>query len=72
MPNDREHTSGRLEFELPADKLDGLGQDGGAETEGSLDDTGLAADVTRDVDDRRLSFAERAHHPETLNCSGAQ
>jgi hypothetical protein len=42
--------SGRFELELLADKLDRLSQNGDAETEGALDDAGLAADVTRDVE----------------------
>ena len=63
---------GRFELELLADKLDRLGQDRGAETEGALDDAGLAADVTRDVEGRRLSLAERAHHLEALDrCVGS-
>jgi hypothetical protein len=56
------HLSGRFEFDLLAEQLDCLSQDGGAETEGALDDAGLASDVTRDIEGRCLSFAERVHH----------
>ena len=52
----------RPEFQPLADKLDSLGQDRGAETEGALDDAGLAADVTREIEGRCLTFAESAHY----------
>jgi hypothetical protein len=46
----------------PAKRV-GLGQDGDAKTESSLDDAGLSAYVTRDVEGRGLALAERARSP---------
>ena len=50
----------RRELEPFADKLDGLGQSRGTEAKRALDDAGLASNVTRDVEGRCLSLAERA------------
>ena len=49
--------SGCLELEPLADEPHGLRQGAGAETEGALHKTRLAADVARDVEDRRLTLA---------------
>ncbi len=70
-PNGSVNFSGRFEFDLLAEKLDCLSQDRSAETEGALDDAGLASDVTRDIEGRCLSFAERVHHFEAFDgCVG--
>jgi len=44
------------------DELDGLAQRAWAEAEGALDQARLASDVTCEVEDRCLTFAERTHH----------
>ena len=49
-PNGSVNLSGCFEFGLLAEKLDCLSQDRGAETEGALDDAGLASDVTGDIE----------------------
>ena len=59
--------SRRLEFEPFVDKLNRLGQSGGAEAKSALDEAGLTWDVTRDVEGRCLSLAERTHHLEALD-----
>src|SRR5208337_2679003 len=65
------HLSDRFEFDQLAEQFDCLSQNGGAETEGALDDAGLASDVTRDIEGRCLSFAERVHHFEAFDrCVG--
>jgi hypothetical protein len=59
--------SGRVKFEPLTDELHGSGQCGGAETEGALDEARLTANLAGDVEDRRLTFAERAHHLEAFD-----
>jgi hypothetical protein len=49
--------SGRLEFKLFTDGCDGLGERTGAYAEGASYDARLAADVLREVEDRRLTLA---------------
>ena len=48
------------------DQLDGFGQRGWAEAEGAFDQARLAKDVARQVEDRRLTLAERTHHLKAL------
>ena len=48
--------SGRFELQPLADELDRFGQERGTETEGALDDAGLAADVAREVEGQGLSL----------------
>src|SRR4051812_19913734 len=59
--------SDRFEFEPLPDDLHGFGQCIGTETEGVLDEAGLTANVADNVEDRRLVFAERAHHLEAFD-----
>lgn len=49
--------SGRLGFESLADDCDGLRERTGTDTECALDDARLAANVLREVEDRRLALA---------------
>jgi hypothetical protein len=59
--------SSRFEVEPLTDELHSFGQCRGAETEGALDETRLTANVTGNVEDRRLIFVERAHHLEAFD-----
>ena len=56
-----------LEVEAFADELDHFGQSGSAKTEGVLNDAGLAAYVTCDVEGCGLAFSQRAHHLEAFD-----
>jgi hypothetical protein len=58
--------SGRFGFKPLPEKLDRLGQSGGAEAEGALDDAGLAPDVAGRVEGCGLPLAESAHHLDPL------
>jgi hypothetical protein len=49
--------SSRLEFELFTDDCDGLRERTGPDAESAFDDARLAADVLREVEDRRLALA---------------
>jgi len=49
--------SSRFEFELFSDDCDGLRERTGADSESAFDDTRLAANVLRKVEDRRLALA---------------
>jgi hypothetical protein len=46
----------RLDFEPFTDDCDGLRERTGTETESAFDDARLAADVSREVEDRRLAL----------------
>src|SRR5215213_779156 len=51
-----------------ADELHGFGQCGDTETEGALDEARLSLNVVGNIEERRLVFAERAHHLEAFDC----
>ena len=59
--------SDRFEVEPLTDELHGFGRCRGAETEGALDEGRLTANVAGDVEDRRLTLAQRAHHLEAFD-----
>jgi hypothetical protein len=46
-----------LDFESFTDHCDGLRERRGTEAKSAFDDARLAADVVREVEDRRLAFA---------------
>ena len=45
-----------------------LGENAGADSKSALDNAGLAPHVAREVEDRRLPFAQRPHHLKALDC----
>ena len=49
--------SSRLEFESFTDDCDGLRERRGTDPESAFNDASLAADVLREVEDRRLALA---------------
>ena len=49
-------------------KLHNFGENAGADSKSALDNAGLAQHVAREVEDRRLPFAQRPHHLKALDC----